>query len=640
MKTKMSICMLAMLTFVLAISAQAQVPDLTAGGVPNDTTKYNLGPTGCQGWMYRNAGTTSQSRQVLIQIVEAGSPANGILAVDDVILGADGTGASPVAFTSDSRKALAKAIADAEARNVSGNLKLLIWRAGTTSEVSITLPFIGAYSATAPYSCPKSAAILKQGLDYVMKNLTTAPDADAGTFSFRTLALLAADGLAYDGGTGGGNDAARQAQAVSEARALILDAATLADFRSGAVSRRSKISWSAGHHLIVLAEYYLRTGDATVLPSIEAYAVLISNGASVLGTMGHQLAQPAPEPWADGSTNGAYWVGYGVINSAAVPCYLGLSLAQKCNLTGLTAAETNKMNTTLERMARYYGYFDGWGTMGYGEMQPSSELSGNGKSGVAAIALSLDPNRTSASKYFAKCATASYARRETGHTGAYFNMLWSPIGAAIGGEEAAAAHFAEISWHLDLARRWDGGFDYDQPSTAANKREWNNFSMSTAALLTYALPLRQLEITGKSITGNLDTNEVADAIFAGNYDDVVSTRSDVEIVEDLSSWARLVREIAAEEIAANRAHLHATLLPTLHATATNASASMDSRTGAIIALGKIAHDSSAATLGSLLTDPSAKIRYFAAWSLKWLSQGAKMTQLNTILSQPRYQNLR
>ena len=59
---------------------------------------------------------------------------------------------------------------------------------------------------------------------------------------------------------------------------------------------------------------------------------------------------------------------------------------------------------------------------------------------------------------------------------------------------------------------------------------------------------------------------------------------------------------------------------------------MDSRTGAIMALGKIADDGSAATLGSLLTDPSAKIRYFAAWSLKSLSQRAKMTQLNTILS--------
>ena len=118
-------------------------------------------------------------------------------------------------------------------------------------------------------------------------------DADKSTYCLRMLALLAAKGLAYDGGTGGGNNAARQAQAAVEAASLIRDAATIAQYRSGAVSTESKISWKAGHELIVLSEYYLQTGDPAVLPSIEALAVLIANGTSIHGTMGHQLAQPA-----------------------------------------------------------------------------------------------------------------------------------------------------------------------------------------------------------------------------------------------------------------------------------------------------------------------------------------------------------
>ncbi|HSP41953.1 MAG TPA: DUF6288 domain-containing protein, partial [Luteolibacter sp.] len=99
----------------------AQVPDLTAGGVPTDTEYINLGPTGMEGWIY-NKGSgklneTVDARQILVTHVDAGSPADGILAVNDVILGADGTGAEPVNFTSDARKALAHAVDDAEGNN-------------------------------------------------------------------------------------------------------------------------------------------------------------------------------------------------------------------------------------------------------------------------------------------------------------------------------------------------------------------------------------------------------------------------------------------------------------------------------------------------------------------------------------------
>ena len=97
------------------MAAYSQVPDLTAGGTPTSTKVLNLGPTGARGWLYHVNENSSQSRQILVKTVDAGSPAAGILAVGDVILGADGTGASPVNFASDARKALGYAIADAEA---------------------------------------------------------------------------------------------------------------------------------------------------------------------------------------------------------------------------------------------------------------------------------------------------------------------------------------------------------------------------------------------------------------------------------------------------------------------------------------------------------------------------------------------
>ena len=53
------------------------------------------------------------------------------------------------------------------------------------------------------------------------------------------------------------------------------------------------------------------------------------------------------------------------------------------------------------------------------------------------------------------------SERENGHSNAYFNQLWTPLGAAVGGEQAAIGHFARMHWLLDLNRTWDGGFDWN-----------------------------------------------------------------------------------------------------------------------------------------------------------------------------------
>ena len=76
-------------------------PDLTKGetnGVDRTRT-YNLGATGLRGWIYTKPAnffescqgrTTTASRQILVTHVGAKSPADGVMQVDDVILGAGG----------------------------------------------------------------------------------------------------------------------------------------------------------------------------------------------------------------------------------------------------------------------------------------------------------------------------------------------------------------------------------------------------------------------------------------------------------------------------------------------------------------------------------------------------------------------
>ncbi|MCE9545621.1 MAG: DUF6288 domain-containing protein, partial [Planctomycetia bacterium] len=171
---------LAGLAVVVALIATAPLhadspvapPDLTKGNDQENnnsdkhvdrTLTYNLGATGLRGWIYtkpenffesQQGRTTTVSRQILITHVGAASPADGVIQVSDVILGAAGK-----LFADDARKSLALAIQQAETPANGGALKLTRWRAGQTDEVQLKLRVMGTYSATAPYDCPKSKLI-------------------------------------------------------------------------------------------------------------------------------------------------------------------------------------------------------------------------------------------------------------------------------------------------------------------------------------------------------------------------------------------------------------------------------------------------------------------------------------------------
>ena len=64
--------------------------DFTKGDRPNETHDWNLGATGLRGWMWGWRNHTTDARQILITRVDEKSPADGIIKVDDVILGVNG----------------------------------------------------------------------------------------------------------------------------------------------------------------------------------------------------------------------------------------------------------------------------------------------------------------------------------------------------------------------------------------------------------------------------------------------------------------------------------------------------------------------------------------------------------------------
>ena len=143
-------------------------PDFTRGDkIPNGAKHdWNLGATGSRGWMYCDKMVTTDARQIAITKVDKGSPADGILAVGDVILG---VGGKP--FSYDPRTEMGKALTLAESEAGKGNLTLTRWRAGKTEEIAVKLPVLWTYSATAPYDCPKSKRILEQGSKALAKRV-------------------------------------------------------------------------------------------------------------------------------------------------------------------------------------------------------------------------------------------------------------------------------------------------------------------------------------------------------------------------------------------------------------------------------------------------------------------------------------
>lgn len=596
----------------LAAGQPLKNPDLTKGEKPSEVKSYGMGPTGFVGWIFNNERDSSESRQILVTVVEAKSPADGVLEKDDVILGADGSGAegAPAKFELDARKALAAAIEAAEARNPA-KLKLLRWCKGETTTVTLTLETMGKYADTAPYNCDKSKKILAKGLECLYAN------GKPKLFNMNALILMAANDPKNP------NNEKYQAKAREWVYELIpsedMMKAMLDDFSK---VPSSKPAWTHAYQLIVLTEYYLQTKDAKVLPAIEAYAVCYAKGQSWLGTTGHDYSQKRP----DGGFNGPM-AGYGAISGSGVAGFLGLVLARKCGL------ENPEVIAAIDRADLFFSQFAFRGGIGYGEYGPElGEImyDMNGKHATTALALALQPKRAKESQYFMKLTACSSYERAFSHAGPYFNYVWPGLGAGAGGEKLAAHYFRRTRWDHELSRMWNGRFTHAPLNRAGadadNKRE----AEEVAALLIYTLPLRQLYITGRDQDRKLwlSKKEFEETVAAEDFDP--KGLSDDELLAEFDNWSPNVRAQAVEELAGRNSFK--TLLPRLYQMATDTKRSRISRAHACVIVGKVGDETSADLLVGLLKDEESWVRFAAARSLRGMSKEIKMKHVNEFLS--------
>jgi hypothetical protein len=562
------------------------IPDLTKGdkipkGAKHD---WNLGPTGLRGWMFCDKLVTTDARQIAITTVEPGSSADGIIAVGDVLLG---VGGKP--FSYDPRTEMGRAITAAETETGGGRLAITRWRAGKTDEIELMLPVLGSFSPTAPYDCPKSQRILVQGLESLAE-LMSQPDyaqsVNAIPRSLNALALLA------------GGDA--QHLDLVERESQWATNFTTRDFRT----------WYYGYVMIFLSEYITATGDDSVLPGLRRLALEAAGGQSAVGSWGHTFALP------DGRLQG-----YGMMNSPGLPLTIGMILARDA---GVNDPEVDRAIELSSRLLRFY---QGKGAIPYGDHSAWTEThEDNGKCGMAAV-LFHQLGEAKNADFFTRMALASHGNeRDCGHTGNYFNMLWSLPAIAQAGPHATGQWMQEFgSWYHDLARQSDGTFAHQGPPEPDHD-SYHGWDSSGAYLLAYALPLKKIALTGKSprVSQTLEKDTIHSLIVDGRGWDnkdrtsIYDRWTDEELLVRLGSWSPIVRERAAAAISRRKEPPLAAIIALFD------SPSLEARIGACHALEELGGAAASAVppLRRALQDEDLWLRVRAATALAAIGKPA------------------
>lgn len=499
---------------VASFAAAGAIPDFTRGdAIPKGADHdWNLGATGARGWMYSHKLATTSARQVRITHVDEKSPAHGVLAVDDVILG---VGAE--LFSYDPRTEFGKALTHAESKQGDGKLSLIRWRAGKTETVVVNLPVLGDYTDTAPYACAKSKRIVEHGCQAIARHIADPKYRPHWIVrSLNAMALLAGGDPRY--------------------APLVKKEAELA----AAYNSTHRQGWTHGYLVTFLAEYVIATGDRSVMPGLRRLTLEIVNGQSIVGSWGHSFVG------ADGRLQG-----YGMMNSPGIPLTIALVTARAAGV------DDPKLDAAIERSANLIRFYVGKGSIPYGDHAPWTQAhEDNGKNGMATVLFdALGEER--AAEYFSRMSLASHgSERDTGHTGNFFNLTWAMPGVARSGPHATGAWMKEYgAWYFDLARRWDGSFAHQGPP-AERRDKYAKWDCTGAYVLAYAMPLKKTRLTGKrpSVVPQLDADAAARVVADGrgwsneNRNEHYDALTREQLLERLASWSPIVRGRAAAAV--------------------------------------------------------------------------------------------
>lgn len=452
----------AAILLMLAPNAWAQKKNAAAASgpayyTPTTTPTFNPFPdvTDKKLWLVRNLGPVGIGINLIrpgmtmqLNNVEKGSPAEatGKLQKGQIIESINGKTLKEV----DPRIILGDIVTEAEAKD--GKVVLKIQGAG---DVTVNIPVMGAYSKTWPVNCPKSDKIVRSLADLLAKDAQP---------KWGSVMFLLSTGEEKD---------------LDVVKRWMKDIKTIGG-----------MNWEKGYKGPGLCEYYLRTGDPSVLPVIK------------------QMTEELRVNMFDGGWSGrgapaafTYSVGTGQVHASGVNCMSFLLMAKLCGVE----VDKYMFDETFSQFYRFAGH----GNVAYGTNLPEGGFRDNGKTSSLAFGLGaaamIDPEGEKSVYAHARDNSATKAFYATNwfhaaHTGGGMGEIWHHAAISQMREKRPTAYRSFLDtrrWVMDLSRRFDGsigigGMDdrYDR-SASEDNMDWGTFFA-----LTYTYPRKQLQLFG------------------------------------------------------------------------------------------------------------------------------------------------
>ena len=389
----------------------------------------------------------------------------------------------------DPRVLLGNWITEAEAND--GVMKLMVKDApdAAAREVILKIPALGAYSDTWPVNCPKSDQIVRNHADALATHIDTAEIGLNGAVLF----LLS---------TGEEKDL----EVVRGWMKKFVE--NYKDPQNG----REVYPWFAGYTGPGFCEYYLRTGDESVLPVIKDMADSLARTIYNGSWMGR------------GAANFSY-MGGGHLNAAGLHAATFLLLAKECGVD----VDEHTLQSTLAHFFRYAGH----GNVAYGDHLPEGGFTGNGKTEGLAFtmqaAANLHPDGENSIYAKARDITANKAFYNTswlfhGHTGGGIGEIWKGRSMGLVKEkrpEPYRSFMDERRWMYELARTHQGVFGWvsdwnvGYTDTGIEKRGWGAFIP-----MIYTVHRKALRLHGAPPSQYSHTHTIPDRPWGNAADDI------------------------------------------------------------------------------------------------------------------------
>ena len=400
-----------------------------------------------------------------------GSPADGKILPGDFLFGVNGE-----VFGESIYKQVANAITHAETEEGQGLISFDLLRNGEKMTVELQLEVLGTFSPTAPYDCPKSDRIVANAEAYLAKYGGVVPDHP--TFmNPDAMFLLAAGSPEYQG----------------LVRRHVYNRLAQWDPSKPLDTTGRKVPggpWGLSADSLLMAEYYLATGDPGVLP----YMKFCCDGLTAIQVRPLEAKGPWPQvyPGQPGGWRHNFYggAGYNSIRAIGVPAVLGYHLTKEAGVQYNFEGYERAVGWFLHNGAKIgvvpYGYFAKPLTSGNvvdpdllaeGKLDP-----GNGCVAGAAILFDFRGNGPVA-RTCSLVSTYAYNNTAHFHGGNYWANFYTPLGVRVLSKKAFQFFMKGNRWYQELHRMHDYSREHSR-------------GFSAGQYIAYTLPRKRLRILG------------------------------------------------------------------------------------------------------------------------------------------------